>query len=132
MDKFVRSETHEQIREPWNKGKVIGPRPPLRPKHFWAVRTRLQSTGRVRDLALFNLAIDSKLRGCDIVSLKVADVAPQGMPSIEHLSDSAKRGDQFASKSRSKHARQSTTISPNEVQRSAHISSLGVDQWRVT
>ena len=78
MDKIVYSETHDQIREPWNKGKVIGARPPLRPKHVWAVRTRLQLSDRVRDLALFNLAIDSKLRGCDVVSVKVADVAPHG------------------------------------------------------
>src|SRR6476660_1869060 len=76
MDKFV--ETHEQIRRPWNKGKVNGARPPLRPKHVWAVRTRLQLSHRARDLALFNLAIDSKLRGCDVVGLKVAEVAPHG------------------------------------------------------
>jgi hypothetical protein len=48
---------------PWNKGKLIGPKPPLQPKHVWAIRTRLQLAGRTRDLALFNLAIDSKLRG---------------------------------------------------------------------
>jgi integrase len=78
MNKIPCSEPHDQIREPWNKGKVIGARPPLRPKHVWAVRTRLQLLDRVRDLALFNLAIDSKLRGCDVVSLKVADVAPHG------------------------------------------------------
>ena len=65
-------------RRPWNKGKLIGPKPPLQPKHVRAIRTRLQLAGRTRDLALFNLAIDSKLRGCDIVSLKVEDVAPHG------------------------------------------------------
>ena len=65
-------------RQPWNKGKLIGQKPPLQPKHVWAIRTRLQLGGRVRDLALFNLAIDSKLRGCDVVSLKVDDVAPHG------------------------------------------------------
>ena len=63
---------------PWNKGKLIGPKPPLQPKHVWAIRTRLQLTGRTRDLALFNLAVDSKLRGCDVVSLRVEDVAPHG------------------------------------------------------
>lgn len=76
MDTTIRSEA--QIREPWNKGKVIGAKPPLRPKHVWAVRTRLQLSGRFRDLALFNLAIDSKLRGCDVVSIKIVDVAPHG------------------------------------------------------
>jgi integrase len=65
-------------RRPWNKGKLIGPKPPLQPKHVWAIRTRLQLAGKTRDLALFNLAIDSKLRGCDLVSLRVEDVAPHG------------------------------------------------------
>ena len=78
MNKIPCSETHDQIREPWNKGKVIGARPPLRPNMLWAVRTRLQLSHRARDLALFNLAIDRKLRGCDVVRLKVADVAPHG------------------------------------------------------
>src|ERR1700719_5287799 len=65
-------------REPWNKGKLIGPKPPLRPKHVWSIRNKLQLEGRTRDLAMFNLAVDSKLRGCDVVSLKVEDVAPHG------------------------------------------------------
>jgi integrase len=63
---------------PWNKGKLIGPKPPLRPKHVWSIRTKLQIDGRFRNLAMFNLAIDSKLRGCDVVALKVEDVAPSG------------------------------------------------------
>ncbi len=62
----------------WNKGKLIGAKPPLRPKHVWSIRTKLQIQGRRRDLAMFNLAIDSKLRGCDVVALKVEDVAPHG------------------------------------------------------
>lgn len=65
-------------REPWNKGKLIGPKPPLRPKHVWAIRTKLQLERDTRDLALFNLAIDSKLRGCDVVAVRVEDVAPRG------------------------------------------------------
>src|SRR5262245_14846640 len=65
-------------RPPWNKGKLIGAKPPLRPKHVWSIRTRLLVEGRTRDLAMFNLAIDSKLRGCDIVALKVEDIAPNG------------------------------------------------------
>src|SRR5438094_10645326 len=65
----------------WNKGKLIGPEPPLRPKHVWSVRTKLQLEGRTRDLAMFNLAIDSKLRGCDVVNLKVEDIAPHGRRS---------------------------------------------------
>ncbi len=66
------------LHETWNKGRLLGPKPPLQPKHVWAIRTRLQLAKRTRDLALFNLAIDSKLRGCDVVSLRVEDVAPHG------------------------------------------------------
>jgi integrase len=65
-------------REPWNKGKIIGQKPPLRPKYVWSIRTRLQMEGRTQDLAMFNLAIDSKLCGCDVVALRVEDIAPSG------------------------------------------------------
>src|SRR5450432_3571323 len=65
-------------RGPWNKGKVIGAKPPLRPKHVGSIRIKLQIADRKRDLAMFNLAIDSKLRGCDVVALKVEDIAPHG------------------------------------------------------
>src|ERR1019366_42088 len=65
-------------RIPWNKGKLTGAKPPLRQKHVWAIRTKLQIEQRTRDLAMFNLAIDSKLRGCDVVAIKVEDVAPNG------------------------------------------------------
>src|SRR6478609_5088878 len=60
---------------PWNKGRLVGQKAPLKLKEIWAIRIRLQLAGKVRDLALFNLAIDSKLRGCDLVSLRVCDVA---------------------------------------------------------
>ncbi|MCJ2138671.1 tyrosine-type recombinase/integrase [Methylobacterium sp. E-066] len=66
--------TSNTTRRPWNLGRLIGPKPPFKPKHIWAIRTRLQHEGRTRDLALFNTAIDSKLRGCDLVRLRVADV----------------------------------------------------------
>ena len=65
-------------RVPWNKGKLTGAKPPLRPKHVWSIRTKLQIEGRARDLAMFNLAIDSKLRGCDVVAIRVEDVAAGG------------------------------------------------------
>src|SRR5215468_7727793 len=65
-------------RTPWNKGKLIGAKPPLRPNQVWSIRTRLLIERRTRDLALFDLAIDSKLRGCDVVALRVEDVAPNG------------------------------------------------------
>ena len=60
--------------EPWNKGKVVGQKAPLRLKEIWAIRTRLQLANRVRELALFNLAIDSKLRSCDLVKLRLRDL----------------------------------------------------------
>jgi integrase len=60
--------------EPWNKGKIVGQKSPLKLKDIWAIRVRLQLKERRRELALFNLAIDSKLRGCDLVNLKVRDV----------------------------------------------------------
>jgi len=63
-----------QKREAWNKGKLVGQKPPLKPKDIWAIRIHLQNARAMRDLAMFNLAIDSKLRGCDLVSLHVRDV----------------------------------------------------------
>jgi integrase len=66
-------------RAPWNKGRLVGAKPPLRPKHVWTIRTKLQVEHRTRDLAMFNLAVDSKLRGCDVVALRVEDVAPHGI-----------------------------------------------------
>ena len=60
---------------PWNKGKLVGQRLPLKLQEIWAIRIRLQLANNIRDLALFNLAIDSKLRGCDLVSLKVSDIS---------------------------------------------------------
>src|ERR1700675_3757488 len=65
-------------RVPWNKGKLTGAKPPLRPKHVWSIRTKPQIEGRVRDLAMFNLAIDSKLRGGDVVPIRLQDVAVGG------------------------------------------------------
>ena len=78
MRDLTDASSHTSRREPWNKGKLIGAKPPLRPKHVWSIRTKLQIEGRTRDLAMFNLATDSKLRGCDVVSIRVEDVAPHG------------------------------------------------------
>ena len=79
-------------RVPWNKGKLIGAKPPLRPKHVWSIRTKLQVEGRTRDLAMFNLAIDSKLRGCDVVALKATMSLQVDMQSIGPRSDGKRRG----------------------------------------
>src|SRR5262245_14565624 len=76
MDTHVQCEPDIRVTRPWNKSKITGAKPPLSPKQVWAIRTRLQLLNRFRDLALFNLAIDSKLRGCDVVGLRIADVAP--------------------------------------------------------
>jgi integrase len=62
----------------WNRGKIVGQKPPLKIKEVWAIRVRLQLAERSRDLALFNLAIDSKLRGCDVVKVGVEDVLLSG------------------------------------------------------
>jgi integrase len=62
----------------WNSGKIVGQKPPLKIKEVWAIRVRLQLAERSRDLALFNLAIDSKLRGCDVVKVGVEDVLLSG------------------------------------------------------
>ena len=62
----------------WNRGNIVGQKPPLKPREVWSIRTRLQVLGAERDLALFNLAIDSKLRGCDLVTITVGDIALSG------------------------------------------------------
>jgi len=68
METAAKTEAHAI---PWNKGKLLGQKPPLKLKEIWAVRIRLQLDHRTRELALFNLAIDSKLCGCDLVGLRV-------------------------------------------------------------
>lgn len=62
----------------WNKGRIIGQKAPLRQQEIWSIRTRLEIANNPRELAMLNLAIDSKLRGCDLVSLKVSDVMRSG------------------------------------------------------
>lgn len=64
--------------DPWNKGKLVGQKPPLKPREVWAIRVRLQIANKRRDLALFNLSLDSKLRGCDLLRLRVSDVHTGG------------------------------------------------------
>jgi len=74
-----------QRREPWNKGKLVGPKPPLKPKDIWAIRIQLQNAHLIRDLVMFNLAIDSKLRGCDLVNLRVRDIGLRGHARIHKI-----------------------------------------------
>ena len=66
-------------RKPWNAGRMTGAKAPLKPRHIWAIRQHLKSLGSVRDLAMFNTALDAKLRGCDLVKLRIADVAQGGV-----------------------------------------------------
>jgi hypothetical protein len=94
-------------REHLNKGKLSGAKPPLQPKHVWAIRTRLQIARRTRDLALFNLAIDSKLRGCDTVSIKIDDVALTATQSAALRSANGRRAGQSSSRSPNRPARRS-------------------------
>lgn len=77
---------------PWNKGQLVGKKPALQAEHVSAIRAKLQDTGSIRDLALFELAIDSKLRGCDLVSLKVEDIAPYGYAVDDAKVDRVKTG----------------------------------------
>jgi integrase len=72
MENLVQPNSHHGA---WNKGKLVGQKAPLRLRDIWAIRIRLQLRSAIRDLALFNLAIDSKLRACDLVKLRVRDVA---------------------------------------------------------
>jgi hypothetical protein len=72
MEQFISTASR---REPWNKGKLVGQKAPLKLKDIWAIRVRLQLSERTRELALFDLAIDSKLRACYLVKLRVLDVS---------------------------------------------------------
>jgi integrase len=72
---MFRRPTSDSRRVPWNKGRLIGQKSPLSMQEIWSIRMRLQNMANTRDLALFNLAIDSKLRGCDLLGLRVSDVA---------------------------------------------------------
>jgi len=78
---ITKKRTSSTARIPWNKGKLVGQKPPLKPKDIWAIRIHLQMAKRLRDLALFNLGLDSKLRACDLVKLRVSDVAQGGVVS---------------------------------------------------
>jgi len=89
----VRPRAH---REPWNRGKLIGAKPPLRSKHVWSIPDEAPGRGTNTRLGQFNLAIDSKLRGCDIVAIKVEDVAPSGYASIERRSGRRRPANRFA------------------------------------
>jgi hypothetical protein len=91
------SITKPHSKEPWNKGRLIGQKPPLKLKEIWAIRVRLQIMNKVRDLAMFNLAIDSKLRSCDLVALRVDGISFGGRvrPRAVIIQKKTKRPVQF-------------------------------------
>ena len=122
-------------RRSWNKGRLVGQKPPLKPKDIWAIRIYLQNAHAVRDLAMFNLAIDSKLRGCDLVSLSVHDVAHgnQVLPRAMVLQRKTKRPVQFEVTEPTRVAvsawleksrlRSDEFLFPSRVARSPHVST---------
>lgn len=124
-----------QKREAWNKGKLVGQKPPLKPKDIWAIRIHLQNTHAVRDLAMFNLAIDSKLRGCDLVSLHVRDVihGSQILPRAMVIQHKTQRPVQFelteptrpavAAWIEKAHLRADQYLLPSRLASSPHISA---------
>ncbi|MEH6649741.1 MAG: hypothetical protein V7707_06915 [Motiliproteus sp.] len=79
------------IQEPWNKRKTLGQKRPLKLKEIWGIRIRLELAGNSRELTVFNLAIDSKLRGCDLMSIRVRDIAHGRLYKAEHSLCSRKR-----------------------------------------
>jgi hypothetical protein len=86
MDQYIHAATRHV---PWNKGKLVGQKAPLKLKDIWAIRVHLQIQNRTRELALFNLAIDSKLRSCDLVKLRVRTIRapprPMGNRPLLHI-----------------------------------------------
>ena len=124
-----------KMREAWNKGKLVGPKPPLKPKDIWAIRLHLQNAPAVRDLALFNLAIDSTLRGCDLVSLRVRDITHgnQILPRAMVIQRKTQRPVQFELTEPTRtavstcleksHLRGDQFLFPSRVARSPHVST---------
>jgi len=92
----------KDLPRPWNKGLLVGQKKPLQPKHVWSIRVRLEISRKWRDLALFNLAIDSKLRACDLVKLRLDEVCSGARCGIEQQSFKRRRADQSNSRSRSR------------------------------
>jgi integrase len=134
-----------QTHEPWNKGKLVGQKPPLKPKEIWAIRIYLQNEHQLRDLAMFNLAIDSKLRGCDLVNLRVRDVmhADQILPRAMVVQRKTQRPVQFELTEPSRSAvaawietanlKAENYLFPSRLAKSPHISTRQyariVDLW---
>ena len=91
----------DRCQRPWNKGLLIGQKKPLEPKHVWSIRVRLEIARSRRDLAIFNLAIDSKLRACDLVKLRLDDITREQMSGVEQQSYKRRRVGRSSLSSRS-------------------------------
>jgi integrase len=142
MDAFVRTHC---VHVPWNKGKLTGQKPPLKLKEIWSIRIRLQLNKAARDMALFNLAIDSKLRGCDLVKLKVQDVTHgnQVAPRAIVMQNKTQRPVQFELTEPTRaavaawiavaHLKSDQYLFPSRIHHSPHISTRQyariVDRW---
>ena len=116
-------------REPWNKSKLIGAKPPFRPSHVWSIRTKLQMANRKHDLALFNLAIDSKLRDCDVVALRVDVVAPSGY-SMDRATIRRKKTGRPVRFELTEQTRSAVDDYPNEQTWSASVPERRLRTWR--
>ena len=131
MNQSIRTPRHE----PWNKGKLVGQKAPLKLKHIWAIRVRLELAERARELALFNLAIDSKLRSCDLVKLRVRDVChgDRVAPRAMIMQQKTKRPVQFEITEQTRESvlswirktgrRSDDYLFPSRFQRSPHVST---------
>jgi integrase len=131
--------------EPWTKGKLVGQKAPLSMQEIWSIRMRLQGVGNARDLALFNLAIDSKLRACDVLALRVSDVASNGQVQSRAIvrQRKTKRPVRFEITARTKKSikewidaaklSESDFLFPSRIHSSAHLSTRQyariVDAW---
>lgn len=137
--------TRSTTTNPWNKGKLIGQKLPLTQQEIWSIRLRLTVAGRSRDLALFNLAIDSKLRACDLLKLKLSDVAKGGEISSRAAIVQQKTGrpvrfeltartrESIASWVKEADLEPSSFLFPSRIRRSLHLSTRQyariVDGW---
>lgn len=128
-------EKHKQNREPWNKGKLMGQKLPLTLQEIWSIRMRLQSEKHLRGMALFNLAIDSKLRACDLLKIRVSDVSSNGEVNSRAtiMQQKTQRSVRFEITPRTRHSierwieavelNSSSYLFPSRIHRSLHLST---------
>jgi integrase len=142
---MFRIKKKTEKRTPWNKGKLIGQKAPFSMQEIWSIRMRLQTIGNRRDLALFNLAIDCKLRACDLLALRVADIASGGevLPRATVRQRKTKRPERLEITARTRKSigewlesaqlAESDYLFPSRVKRSPHLSTRQyariVNQW---